>query len=321
MKAVGDKIEFPFNNEMYLKQAAACIEKNDYEQARQYVEKAYETDKSYQINHFFTFILFTLERYEQALEVANEFKDLYLENEQHILMYTMLLIKNHQFLEAEVIIQNHRTEAFLFLDQEWENLERELSLERELVNFEIEMKRKATKNKLSQISNYSLIEQTKIIEDARLLTLDDLQEVAVQVFNNPFVAGHIQRGFLEVLIEMGDENYYTFSWFNQMKKICPNRLSLFNQLPIVQEMDDILEDKLQKNPSLFEVIKAEIINDLLLLYPFVEETITDRDYWIDLYIAQFDDSNQNPYKLTPSNPEQEELTQWMQQLNQIAQRN
>lgn len=318
---MGDKIEFPFNNEMYLKQAAFFIEKDDYEQALKYVEKVYETDQSYPINEFLTLILFTLEQYEQALDIANEFKDLYLENEHQALMYTMLLIKNHKFLEAEVIIQNHRTESFLFLNQEWENVERELNLERELVNFEIEMKRKEIKNKLSQISNYSLMEQTKIIEDARLLTLDDLQEVAVQIFNNPFIAGNISRAFLEVLIEMGDENYYTFSWFNQTKKICPKHLSLFNQLPIIQEMDDILEVKLQKNPSLFEVIKAEIINDLLLLYPFVEETITDYDYWVSLYIAQFDDSDQNQSKLTPSSLEKEKLTQWIQKLNQIAQRN
>lgn len=318
---MGDKIEFPFNNEMYLKQAAFFIEKDDYEQALKQVEKVYETDQSYPINEFLTLILFTLEEYERALDIANEFKDLYLENEHQALMYTMLLIKNHKFLEAEVIIQNHRTESFLFLNQEWENVERELNLERELVNFEIEMKRKEIKNKLSQISNYSLMEQTKIIEDARLLTLDDLQEVAVQIFNNPFIAGNISRAFLEVLIEMGDENYYTFSWFNQTKKICPKHLSLFNQLPIVQEMDDILEVKLQKNPSLFEVIKAEIINDLLLLYPFVEETITDYDYWVSLYIAQFDDSDQNQSKLTPSSLEKEKLTQWIQKLNQIAQRN
>jgi len=317
---LGEKIEFPFNNEMYLKKATICIEKNDYEQALIYIEKVYETDKDFSINYFYTFVLFTLEKYEQALKIANDYKDSYLKSEHHILLYTMLLIKSHQFLEAEVIIQQHQTETSLFYEQEWVNIEQELNSERERLKLEIEMKRNATKNKLSQISSYSLIEQIQVIEEARSLPLEDLQEVAVQIFSNPFVAGQIQRGFLERLIELNDENYYEFSWFNQIKKVCPNDLKTFNELPILQEIDSTLEDKLQKNPSLFQVTKTEIINDLLMLYPFVEETITDISYWLDLYIAYFSELTSFDLEKAPLDSEQESLRKWFDQLNQIAQR-
>ncbi|HIZ71625.1 MAG TPA: hypothetical protein H9808_07690, partial [Candidatus Atopostipes pullistercoris] len=61
-------------------------------------------------------------------------------------------------------------------------------------------------------------------------------------------------------------------------------------------------------------------NDFLMLYPFVEETITDTSYWVDLYIAYFKHLNSSDLDDSPTNPEQERLQQWFQQLNQIAQR-
>lgn len=317
---MGDKIEFPFNNQMYLVKATACIEKNDYEQALTYIKKIYTTDQSYEINYFYVFILYSLERYEEALEIANEYRENYLKSNEYILIYTLLLIKNHQFLEAEAIIQKKEKNSLLFYEQEWQNIDQELQKERESFQINLDLKRKETKNKLLQMDQYSLIEQVQLIESSHLLELEDLQEVADQLLNHPYISGQIQRGFLEVLIEKKDEREYLFSWFNQMKTICPKDLKIFNELPILQQLEDILEEKLQKNPSLLQGIKTEIINDLLMLYPFVEETITDPSYWADLYIGYFNSSNVADLKETPINSEQEQLKQWFTQLNQLAQR-
>src|SRR5699024_12586763 len=46
-------------------------------------------------------------------------------------------------------------------------------------------------------------------------------------------------------------------------------LNTFKDLPVLQEIDWLLEEKLQKDPSLFQMIRTEIINDFLMLYPFV----------------------------------------------------
>ena len=320
VKLLGDKIEFPFNNQMYLAKATACIENNDFEQALMYIKKIYATEKNYAINYFYAFILFSLERYEEALEVADEYKELYLKSNEYILMYTLLLIKNHQFLEAESIIQKKKKDPLFSKKQEWQNIQQELRKERVSFQKELDLKRKETKNKLMQMDRYSLMEQVQLIEEAHSLELKDLQEVANQLLNHPYIPGQIQRGFLEVLIEKGDEQQYPFSWFNQMKKVCPKDLNTFNDLPVLQEIDWLLEEKLQKDPSLFQMIRTEIINDFLILYPFVEETITDTSYWVDLYIAYFKDLNSSDLDNSPTNPEQERLQQWFQQLNQIAQR-
>lgn len=321
VKFLGDKIEFPHNSQMYLKQALACVGQEKHEKALEYIAKAYELDKRNHINHFYTITLSTLERYEEALEIANEQKSFYLGSEQDALLYTMLLIKNNQFLEAEHLIQQNNLQLDSLLDQEWGNLKKELNLKRELVNFEIEMRKKTTKSRLTDIGQYTPMEQSEIIQHAMDLDLSDLQSFASMIFSNPFISGQIQRSYLEVLIEKNDTNNYSFSWFNQSKLISPNELFLFRETPTVQKIDEILEDKLHKYPSLFEIVKNEVINDLLLLYPFIEETITDLNFWINCYIEQFDYSKELALDTAPVDPEQEEMKRWIENLNVIAQRN
>ena len=321
MIEMGDKIEFPFNDRMYFERAVEYIEKNNFEEALECIEKVYVNDKGTAVNHLYTLILYTLERYDEALEIANEQKDFYISQEKHATLYTMLLIKNQLFLEAEVLIQEHITELHSFYYSEWQSLERELNLERELVNFEIEMKKQATKKELIELDTYSPSKQTEIIQKARDLELQDLQQRASSVFTSPYISGMTQRAFLELLVEKQDPNKYLFPWFNQQKEVIPKEIHSFDQVEIVKKIDDLLSRKLHKYPSLFDVVKMEMVNDLLLLYPFIEDVVTDMDYWVDCYIEHFDFSDQLKIDTTTQIDEQIEMKSWINRLHQVAGRN
>lgn len=318
---MGDKIEFPFNDQMYFEQAVEYIERNDFEAALACIKKVYENDKGTAVNHLYTLILYTLERYDEALDIANEQKNFYVAQEKHATLYTMLLIKNQLFLEAEVLIQDHLTESPSFYSSEWESLERELELERELVNFEMEMEKQATKKELAELDSYSPNKQTEIIQKARTLELEDLQERAAFIFSSPSLSGIAQRAFLELLVEKQDTDQYLFPWFNQQKEVVPREIERFDQVTIIQNLDDILSRKLHKYPSLFEVVKVEMMNDLLLLYPFIEEVVTDIDYWVESYIEYFDFSEQLQLETTPQTNEHLEMEKWLSHLHQVARRN
>lgn len=318
---MGDKIDFPFNNRMYFEQAIDHIEKNDFETALECIEKVYKNDQGKSVNHVYTLILYTLNRFEEALEIANEQKDFYYEVEKHTLLYTTLLIKNQLFLEAEVIIQDHIEHTHSVYHSEWQKLETELALERELVRFEIEAQKQTIKRELGELSTYSPMKQLEIVQDARDLELTDLQQLATVVFADPHTSKMAQRGFLELLVEKKDANEYLFPWFNQQKKVIPKQLTVFDQTITVKQISQILEEKLQKLPSLFETVHVEMMNDLLILYPFAEEVITDLDYWVNCYVDYFDTSNQLAIKITPQSKEQEEIKAWIEHLNQMAHRN
>lgn len=317
---MSNKIEFPYNNKMYLRKAIKYIEHNQFEKAEEYIHKVYETNSTIYVNRIYTLILYTLGKHEEAYDIAREYKQSYLEDENQVFMYVRLLIKNRQFIEAESVIQNNM-EIDLVNKDKWEKINQELEMEREQLKLLFERQREETKGKLREIENHSMFEQSEILKNAKKLTLEDLQEVAGNIFNHPFISGHIQRAFLELLIEKNDKNKYSFTWFNKIKVICPNNLKSFDQEPIIFEIMQNLEMKLQKSPSMIEGVKAEIISDLLLLYPFIDEVIIDVEYWVDTYISMFDSFEEYNLSVNPENEDQEQQQQWIERLNLLAQRN
>lgn len=62
---MSNKIEFPYNNKIYLRRALKSIEQEHFEEALNYIEKVYETNKTQYVNRIYTFVLYTLERYEE----------------------------------------------------------------------------------------------------------------------------------------------------------------------------------------------------------------------------------------------------------------
>lgn len=317
---MGDKIEFPHNDRMYFEQAVNHVASNQFEEALNCMETVYASQQNPTTNHLYAFILYTLERYEEALEIADEQKAFYVENEKNSLLYTMMLIKNQLYLEAEVLIQEGLSTVDPLVLAEWKNLERELNSARERSRIEMEAHKKKIKSELSEIASYSPIKQSEMIEEARVLELEDLQEIAPMIFSNPMVSPLTKRAYLEDLVEKQDPNEYNFLWFDQQRKVIPIEIDWFDQTPTVNELDDILEQKLHKHPSLLEVVRVEIVNDLLLLYPFIEEIVTDLDYWVDCYVSALDFSEQLEVDSQPKTGEQEKLNEWVQKFHQMAHR-
>lgn len=98
---MGEKIEFPNNYSMYLKNAEIQLKKNEPIKALHYIELAYAINKELNINAFYVSVLVQLERYEEALEIFEDFKEINIKKIEHLSLYVHLLIKNQRFIQAE----------------------------------------------------------------------------------------------------------------------------------------------------------------------------------------------------------------------------
>lgn len=317
---MGHKIEFPHNDRVYFERAVGYFATDELDKALECMEMVQNNRKNAMGNTLYTFLLYTQERYEEALDVANDLKSIYIEYENYTLLYAQVLIKNQLFIEAELLIQEGLTEGNPGHREEWESIEIELENEREHVRLELEAEKERVRNALSDLASYSPIKQSEIIDNALVLDLDDLQEFAPAIFSNPMVSQMTQRAYLELLIENQDNSTYYFPWFNQQKEIIPNNLVRFDQVEIIKSLDNNLEQKTHKLPSLLEMVKVEMMNDLLLLYPFIEEVVTDMDYWVDCYISVLDYSKQLDVDAQPETAEQEQIKEWVQKFHQMANR-
>ena len=63
-----------------------------------------------------------------------------------------------------------------------------------------------------------------------------------------------------------------------------------------------------------------MINDLLVLYPFADEIITNEEFWVELYLQAFDLKGKNQYVKENLTKDEREMVKWQDYLNQLAQR-
>lgn len=163
--------------------------------------------------------------------------------------------------------------------------------------------------------------QTKIVEEAMVLELADLQKLAPVILSNHQLNENARRGFLELLIQHNDENTYSFLWLNKIRTVRPIDLLAFSEIKTVEDLLNLLEDKLSKYPDLYHWVEAEMLHDLLILYPYVDEIVTDIDFWIDLYIMELDLFHYIKEERSAVTKEEVKMKKMVEYLNIIAQRN
>lgn len=315
---MGDKLEFPHNERMYWEEAQNALAANQLEKALNAVQKVYELDKSPEVIYFYSTVLSLMEEHEIALDVANEHKDYFFISEESSISYVLLLIKNQFYLEAESIINEHISEANSTYNEHWQQVNEELNLHRDEAIKLQEKKNQETKQALSQLEDYSINKQHEIIKKAQDLSLTDLQDVSPRIFIHPMINGMIQRSLLEVLIIKQDHTYYSFNWLNQQRTICPANCTEFENDTVLVEIMNELNLRLEKQPALIEPISTELTHDLLLLYPFIGEVVTDIQYFVNHYISAYASNSSYVDKIEPITAEQIALDEWIDYLNQVS---
>lgn len=315
---MGDTIEFPHNQRMFFEEAQKALIENKLNEALEAIQKVYIKDQSPAVIYLYSGILARMEDEEGALEIASEQKDFFLANEEYAITYVLLLVKNQMYLEAETVINENIDNEHSNFNVEWQQLNEEFIRHRDESIRLHENKNQETKAGLMNLESYQPIKQYKILDDARDLALVDLQEVAPKIFMSPFVNGMIQRSLLEILITKQDNQEYLFNWVNQQRTVTPSELTEFEKTPILINILHELEFWTEKQPDLKEPIQTELINDLLILYPFIEEVITDIPYFVKNYIAQYDSNHNISVNTEPETDEQKALDKWIIYLNQIS---
>lgn len=320
MNPLGNRIEFPLNGKIYFKKGVEAFELGKKEKAIKYLEKAFDCTGNSEVNLYYAFVLSVYQRYEEALAVMNEKKEFYKSSVNHASFYVEILIKNNLFLEAEYIIQKYQLNPAAEHDHAWKRLEQELDNIRLQYNLELEANKKELKQSLRELANYSSLIQSQKVGEAELLDLSELQELAPLILVNHQLDGKARRAYLELLIQRKDENDYPFLWFDEIRTVCPIELEEFGNIKTVKNIQTLLERKLAKYPELYYWVEAEVIHDLLLLYPYIDEVITNIDFWLDLYIMDLDLFHYLDVKPIAKTDEEKKMKEKVEYFHQLAQR-
>lgn len=318
---MGDRIEFPHNqrmSKMYFDEAIAFMDEEEDEKALEKIQKIYAYDKSPDIVQLYASILAVLGRYEEALEMADTEKDLFINSGDFVMTYTVLLLLAERYMEAEYIIGKNIRKSLPSDQKNWQELyDWVKTAQRDAIENQ-RLRNESVKEMLLEIENYSIEEQFVLLKEAKSLNLSDLQEVAEVLFANSYISGQMQRFFLEILIEKQDPREYDFVHLKSFKTVKPSELYIFREDPHIKKVFAEVTKQLEKYPTLFQSVHVEVMSDLLRLYPFVDETVPDIPYFVNYYVTYYDVNNLVAEKMMASTEAQETVDEWLQFLNKIA---
>lgn len=316
---MGEQIEFPKNFKMYMLKAVEYIHTGETYKALELLKKAYDLKQDHTVNMLYTSTLAQTGKYEQALEIANDMPAFYKKDDKRYLLYVSILLKNHLFLQAEVIIQRKLKESYSPFYKEWLNAEKLLKREREKDELVRRNEEKTLIKKLYALADLPLEGQLNTVDQANKLDLDSLRKIATVILGNPFVHTLAKSAFLQYLIQYKDTTTYSFEWFDEIRQITPSEMLLFDEMEVVKKTRSCLEEQLNQNPSLFDLVKPEMEFHLMKLYPFIQEVVTDPNKWVDLYIKLYNPGESEQSGLLHSlDNEQKKMLQWIKKMTEIS---
>lgn len=304
-------VEFPDNDKQYVRLGTEAFENNHLNDAAWYFEQAYKKNNKGHINFLLVSTLLENGQNEEALDFANEQIDFYKNNESYYMTYVSVLISNQLFDQSQNIIDEQLNSTNY---PEWEQLNQYLDNEKMRVQEQTEKYKDDLKKKMYSLNVLTVDEQLKTIDEVDIFPLNELQELAPLIFQGPYIHHFTKIGLLQLLIENNDQKIYDFDWFEEKRILQPKQLSLYNAHPTVLKVKKELADHLEKNPSLKEIIDAEVSYHLMLLYPFIDEIVTNTRKWVGLYVNKIQNEE---IQLEDVDEESLKLRKWQDYLKQL----
>lgn len=315
MFLLNKQIPFPKNYERFIELAQEAIQKEQPALALDYFKQAYCIQQDFSLNYLLVCLYLDLSQEEQALLLAAEMKEQYLTTFEYIEFYVQLLLKNHLFVQAHLIVNERilmeRTgemRLLVFMKNTIRQLE-------QAYKRAVKEQNRLVEEELSRLGEFRYCEQLRIVKKETSLTQGDF--VAISKANlvdqrvHPYVRSLVLEGF--VGLHVNEEIHYLWR-DGKRRTIVPTRVGTSDESASYQRMLLFLEKELfSKNPILLADVLEEIRRHTLLLYPLADQIIDDPVLWAIGYMCQ--DEGVKQYILRSE--EQEKLRAIKRMQNQL----
>lgn len=312
---MGERIDFPKNYELYLRKAVHKFQEGNMVEACTYFEEAYAIKQESSINAMYVSALFQLERYKEAQEIAEDKLELYESDDSLYSLYTTILIKNHSFKEAELIIQRKLSQLNQTANKEvWHTAKYVLEHEQ---NRHKQNEKKRNQELLKEIlamGDQSFEHQAALIKQMQEMSNEWYTLGARSVLRNPFVNEIVKTTVLEHLVREGVTEEFEMYWFDQRRFVVPADQSSLEENKRFKEVVHLLKEKFEDdNPTMYQALLQEVNLHFLMLYPYIEEVVTDASKWLGTCFNQYDAYFLN---LVENDPDNQIMKTWIQRLNE-----
>ncbi|KUF29934.1 MULTISPECIES: DUF3196 family protein [Lysinibacillus] len=267
-------VVFPGTVQTLLREGHMFAENYQYEKAVASFEKAfvYEAGDEFALSAY-AFALYELKDYDKAKGVCEQLftmgTTLYVEVMELYITICMQLKEYHQ---VETLITTLLEENVLPHDQV-EKFERLKSLNREVSK---NLEKRENAQLLIEEQEYELEKFCALTPNEQSIRLHRLMDTNVRQLKTALKAiiecstihPFVQSLALILLVEQEVAIDVTIAKFKQTKNVNPVQLVLPNQLPQYGEIKNIIEKKLEQDPTTLEMVQYLMAKHAIVTYPF-----------------------------------------------------
>ncbi|CAM3135411.1 type I restriction endonuclease subunit R [Leuconostoc rapi] len=255
----------------------------NWHDASETLGELYSSVATYEVNYRLVTALFMDEQYQLASSYADDFLMNYLEEESDFRMVVALAVQNQSFVYAQQL-------AML-----WDDLGTRQTVLQEIRDAEVraESAMSATFQTIARqfyhLSDYSVIEQRDRYESARHLPVNQFVVGAKYLLVDPYATPIIRATLLEDLQKLRLSEDVVYRWLDdELYTIKLNNLPILTNLKIFEDIADLLDEKLgHDDPIAMDMLAQQVRFELTLLYPRVEEVVTDPESWVESSIDRY----------------------------------
>lgn len=278
-------VSFPNQEEQALRLAKKALAEKNYLKARTILATLYQTAPSFEINRIYVEVLVLSGDEELAMLTADEMEMEYLSSAEGVRQYFQLLVLNHRFIQAHILLKSGREHPYFIEEQKMLELFEQVYAQSHAYVFETKSQQFAT-FKENPATPYAKQWESWLLglTKAQLMTLV-IPELATQ-----------QRGLLhprccELLVKLGEKQTHQVCHplTNKLENVSFSTLQLLEKSVAYEELERLLTEQYSDQPVIYEWLFAEITGHWAMLFPFLPEK-EEISSWVTAYAIDYSES-------------------------------
>ncbi|WP_165004917.1 MULTISPECIES: hypothetical protein [unclassified Enterococcus] len=276
-------IDFPEKYENLMRVAQQALAKQQYGQARELLQRAYELNETFEANSLLVFCLYELDEKKEALRQAILHEPQYLSTEEFAGFYFDLLIGVKDYLYARKLIASAD-----FSD----SFEQTLI---EKIQYAEELSGQMERQKIRGI--YQTIEKLPFAEPAQqLLLLNEVEQLPyhefIQAVKKLIVTPEIhllaRARLLESLVQVKECTKFAYLTIEEkLIDVIPKKLPRPEEQKAFQELCQLADQYENQDAMLGASLKEEFAMQSALTYPIYDRYINHVEDWFELTIEAY----------------------------------
>ncbi|MCZ1370266.1 hypothetical protein FZC03_06605 [Enterococcus faecium] len=273
-------IDFPEKYENLMRVAQQALANQQYQQAKELFQRAYELKESFEANSLLVFCLYELDEKKEALKQALLHEKQYLQNEEFAEFYFDLLISTQDFLYARKLIAS--TDFYEAFEQ---RVIEKIQFAEELSGQMERQKIKALHNKSEELPSLEPARQLASIDEIEQLPYHEFIQTASKLIVSPEVHILARAKLLETLRQLNECHpvfYLTIE--EKLVKVIPKDLPKPQQQASYQQLCVFSDRYGNEDALLSSVLNEEFTLQSAIVYPVYDTYIEDPKRWFQLTV-------------------------------------